>query len=66
MRRVILKPGEVFSNKHLKRMSAFNAEALTNATDISKTSANKAMLLCANIPSSLTALRLRTSVCRRT
>ncbi len=34
MRRVILKPGEVFSNKHLKRMSAFNAEALTNATDI--------------------------------
>ena len=34
MRRVILKPGEAFSNKHLKRTGAFNAAALTAAADI--------------------------------
>ena len=34
MRRVILKPGETFSNKHLKRKSAFNAKALAAATNI--------------------------------
>ncbi len=34
MRRVILEPGEVFSNKHLQRKSAFNAKALAAATDI--------------------------------
>ena len=34
MRRVILEPGEVFSNKHLKRTGAFNAAALTAATAI--------------------------------
>ena len=34
MRRVILKPGEVFSNEHLKRKSAFNAKALAVATQI--------------------------------
>jgi histidinol dehydrogenase len=34
MRRVILEQGEVFSNKHLQRKSAFNAQALTAATGI--------------------------------
>ncbi|MEY8562583.1 histidinol dehydrogenase [Eggerthellaceae bacterium 3-80] len=34
MRRVILKPGEIFSNDHLKRTGAFNASALSAATDI--------------------------------
>ena len=34
MRRVILQPGEVFSNAHLKRQGAFNAQALKAATDI--------------------------------
>ncbi|CAK7049599.1 MAG: Histidinol dehydrogenase [Paraeggerthella hongkongensis] len=34
MRRVTLAPGEVFSNAHLKRTGAFNAEALAAATDI--------------------------------
>ncbi len=34
MRRVILQPGEVFSNAHLKRTGAFNAPALAAATDI--------------------------------
>ena len=34
MRRVILQPGEVFSNAHLRRTSAFNAQALAAATDI--------------------------------
>ncbi len=34
MRRVILTSGEVFSNTHLKRTGAFNAEALTAATAI--------------------------------
>ena len=34
MRRVILKPGEVFSNTHLQRKSAFNAKALEVATQI--------------------------------
>lgn len=34
MRRVILEQGEVFSNKHLQRKSAFNAQALTAATSI--------------------------------
>ncbi|MBU5406307.1 histidinol dehydrogenase [Paraeggerthella hongkongensis] len=34
MRRVTLVPGEVFSNAHLKRTGAFNAEALAAATDI--------------------------------
>ena len=34
MRRVILQPGEEFSNVHLKRTGAFNAKALAAATDI--------------------------------
>ena len=34
MRRVILDRGEVFSNKHLQRKSAFNAKALAAATSI--------------------------------
>ena len=34
MRRVILGEGEVFSNKHLQRKSAFNAAALAAATTI--------------------------------
>ena len=34
MRRVILGPGEVFGNEHLKRTGAFNAQALTAATAI--------------------------------
>ena len=34
MRRVILQPGEIFSNAHLKRTGAFNAPALAAATDI--------------------------------
>ena len=34
MRRVILDKGEVFSNKHLQRKSAFNAKALAAATSI--------------------------------
>ena len=34
MRRVILNKGEQFSNKHLKRTGAFNAEALIAATSI--------------------------------
>lgn len=34
MRRVILEPGEIFSNEHLKRTGAFNAGALTAATEI--------------------------------
>lgn len=34
MRRVILEPNEEFSNKHLKRTGAFNAEALSAATTI--------------------------------
>ncbi len=34
MRRVMLQPGEVFSNAHLKRTGAFNAQALAAATDI--------------------------------
>ena len=34
MRRVQLKPGEVFSNEHLQRKSAFNAQALQIATGI--------------------------------
>ena len=34
MRRVILQPGETFSNAHLKRTSAFNAPALAAATEI--------------------------------
>ena len=34
MRRVILKEGETFSNKHLQRKSAFNAKAMAAATDI--------------------------------
>ena len=34
MRRVILKPGEEFSNLHLQRKSAFNAKALQIATEI--------------------------------
>lgn len=34
MRRVILEPGEIFSNDHLKRTGAFNAAALSAATDI--------------------------------
>ncbi len=34
MRRVILQPDEVFSNAHLKRTGAFNAQALATATGI--------------------------------
>lgn len=34
MRRIILKSGETFTNAHLKRTGAFNAAALTAATDI--------------------------------
>ena len=34
MRRVILKTGEQFSNKHLKRTGAFNAQAMAAATNI--------------------------------
>ena len=34
MRRVVLNAGEVFSNKQLQRKSAFNAQALTAATEI--------------------------------
>ncbi len=34
MRRVILQPGEEFSNAHLKRKSAFNAQAMAAATQI--------------------------------
>ena len=34
MRRVILQPDEVFSNVHLKRTGAFNAQALAAATGI--------------------------------
>ena len=34
MRRIVLKPNEVFSNAHLQRKSAFNAEALAAATSI--------------------------------
>ena len=34
MRRIVLEPGEVFTNKHLKRTGAFNAAALTAATSI--------------------------------
>ncbi len=34
MRRVILGPGEVFGNGHLRRTGAFNAQALTAATAI--------------------------------
>lgn len=34
MRRVILQPDEVFSNAHLKRTGAFNAQALSAATGI--------------------------------
>ncbi len=34
MRRIILQSGEAFSNAHLKRTGAFNAEALIAATDI--------------------------------
>ena len=34
MRRVILKPGEVFDNSHLQRKSAFNAKAMEIATGI--------------------------------
>ena len=34
MRRVILKPGEVFDNSHLQRKSAFNAKAMEVATQI--------------------------------
>ena len=32
MRRIILQPGEQFTNAHLKRTGAFNAQALTAAT----------------------------------
>lgn len=34
MRRIVLKPGEIFSNAHLCRTGAFNASALSAATDI--------------------------------
>ena len=34
MRRIILEPGETFTNAHLKRTGAFNAEALSAATAI--------------------------------
>ncbi|MEF9876345.1 histidinol dehydrogenase [Gordonibacter sp.] len=34
MRRIVLKPGEKFSNAHLKRTGAFDAAALVSATDI--------------------------------
>ena len=34
MRRIALQPGEVFDNSHLQRKSAFNAQALSAATDI--------------------------------
>ncbi len=34
MRRIILQPGEQFTNAHLKRTGAFNAQALTAATAI--------------------------------
>lgn len=34
MRRVTLQPGQTFSNAHLKRTGAFNAQALVAATDI--------------------------------
>lgn len=34
MRRIILQPNEAFSNKHLKRTGAFNAQALAAATSI--------------------------------
>lgn len=34
MRRIMLQPDEVFSNAHLKRTGAFNAEALSAATSI--------------------------------
>ena len=34
MRRVVLKSGEVFSNEHLQRKSAFNAKAMEIATQI--------------------------------
>ena len=34
MRRIVLQPDEVFSNKHLQRKSAFNAKALEIATGI--------------------------------
>ena len=34
MRRIILQPGEQFTNAHRKRTGAFNAQALTAATAI--------------------------------
>lgn len=34
MRRIVLRPDEVFDNSHLNRISAFNAEALIAATSI--------------------------------
>ena len=34
MRRIILESGEAFTNAHLKRTGAFNAEALSTATAI--------------------------------
>ena len=34
MRRIILKPGEIFSEDQLQRVGAFDAHALTAATKI--------------------------------
>ena len=34
MRRIILKPGEIFSEDQLQRVGAFDARALTAATEI--------------------------------
>ena len=37
MRRIILKPGEIFSEDQLQRVGAFDARALTAATEIIET-----------------------------
>lgn len=65
MRRIILQPGEQFTNAHLKRTGAFNAQALTAATAIIEACASAATRPCAPTPSSSTACAWRSSACRR-
>ena len=54
MRRVILQPGETFSNAHLKRTGAFNAQRWPRQPTSSRTCARGATPRCASTPSAST------------
>lgn len=65
MRRIELAPGQVFENKMLNRIGAFNADALVAATNIVEDVRTRGDGRCASTPPSSTVWKWSSSAFRR-